>query len=272
MKKNQRFEDLSNLNSARKRRVSFLSLALPLAIAFILPPASAQFYDRSGKEVVDTVCAACHKEGVEGAPKIGDLQAWVQRISQGMGYAVGSAIRGHGGMPPRGGQANLTDTELRAAILYMYNPAGGPTKPAQPVARAAPLAAPRGADPNHQSVGGIDIHLGFMPAKMLHKLPAGSPERSMHGGIPKGSGYYHVNVSLFEGESRMPITDAKIRMQFQQSGRTSTATDLEPMAISAGSYGNYIKPLPKTPALVILYIARSWSSRTIEAKFEHNFN
>ena len=29
-----------------------------------------------------------------------------------------------GGMPPRGDRAELTDAEIRNAILYMYNPGG----------------------------------------------------------------------------------------------------------------------------------------------------
>jgi hypothetical protein len=32
------------------------------------------------------------------------------------------------GSDAHGGQANLTDAELRSAILYMYNPAGEPGK------------------------------------------------------------------------------------------------------------------------------------------------
>jgi cytochrome c5 len=36
-------------------------------------------------------------------------------------HAVRSAINGHGGMPPRGNRADLTDGELKAAILYMLN-------------------------------------------------------------------------------------------------------------------------------------------------------
>jgi cytochrome c5 len=35
---------------------------------------------------------------------------------------VRSAIHGHGNMPARGGMADLTDPEVRAAILYMFNP------------------------------------------------------------------------------------------------------------------------------------------------------
>ncbi|UCE77151.1 MAG: cytochrome c5 family protein, partial [Gammaproteobacteria bacterium] len=94
-------------------------------------PASAESLatERSGAQVVHAQCVKCHAEGVGGAPKIGDLEAWVPRMKHGLPYLVGSAIRGHGGMPPRGGQANLTDAELRSAILYMYNPAGGSAKP-----------------------------------------------------------------------------------------------------------------------------------------------
>jgi cytochrome c5 len=77
--------------------------------------------ERGGEQVVKSQCIKCHKEGLRGAPKIGDREAWVQRMKQGLDYLVRSAIKGHGGMPPRGGQANLTDSEIRAAILYMFN-------------------------------------------------------------------------------------------------------------------------------------------------------
>jgi cytochrome c5 len=76
--------------------------------------------ERSGKEVVAAQCHKCHEAGVGGAPKIGDKAAWTPRLSHGLDPLVRSAINGHGGMPARGGMANLTDAELRGAILYMY--------------------------------------------------------------------------------------------------------------------------------------------------------
>ena len=87
-------------------------------------PAIAQPAERSGKQVVDAQCAKCHQEGKNGAPKIGDRDAWSQRLKQGIDNTVRSAIRGHGGMPARGDKADLTDNEIRRAILYMFNPAG----------------------------------------------------------------------------------------------------------------------------------------------------
>lgn len=87
-------------------------------------PASAKDLatDRSGEQVVKGQCVKCHQAGAGGAPKIGDKDAWAPRLSQGVDNLVRSAIRGHGGMPPRGGEADLSDTELRSAILYMFNP------------------------------------------------------------------------------------------------------------------------------------------------------
>src|SRR6056297_3785258 len=39
---------------------------------------------RSGSEVYDAVCMACHTTGAAGAPKIGDTAAWAPRIDKGM--------------------------------------------------------------------------------------------------------------------------------------------------------------------------------------------
>ena len=78
--------------------------------------------ERSGAQVVKAQCHKCHQEGKGGAPKVGDRDAWSKRLNQGIDRAVSSAIHGHGGMPPRGDKADLTDAEVRAAILYMFNP------------------------------------------------------------------------------------------------------------------------------------------------------
>ena len=77
---------------------------------------------RTGQQVVQAQCFKCHQDGLHGAPRIGDREAWVPRLKQGVEHAVRSAIRGHGGMPPRGDKADLTDAEIRNAILYMFNP------------------------------------------------------------------------------------------------------------------------------------------------------
>ena len=81
--------------------------------------------ERSGKDIVDAQCVKCHGTGVGGAPRIGDRAAWTPRVSQGLDVVVRSAIHGHGAMPPRGGMADLTDTEVRSAIVYMFSAGTG---------------------------------------------------------------------------------------------------------------------------------------------------
>ena len=85
-------------------------------------PAAAHSTERSGKQVEDAQSPRCDLEGKTGAPKIGDREAWTQRLKKGLDNTVREAIKGHGGMPARGDKADLTDSEVRAAILYMFNP------------------------------------------------------------------------------------------------------------------------------------------------------
>jgi len=82
--------------------------------------------ERRGEEIVRAQCFKCHEAGVGGAPKIGDRAAWAPRLKDGLDNTVRSAIKGHGGMPARGGMANLTDSELRSAIVYMFSKGAAP--------------------------------------------------------------------------------------------------------------------------------------------------
>jgi cytochrome c5 len=85
--------------------------------------------ERSGEEIVKEQCSKCHETGKNGAPKIGDRAAWIPRLNHGLDVTVRSAINGHGGMPSRGGLANLTDKEVRNAVIYMFNPASAHQAP-----------------------------------------------------------------------------------------------------------------------------------------------
>jgi cytochrome c5 len=87
--------------------------------------ARAQAKERSGKEVVAATCAACHAEGVNGAPKIGDKQAWSKRAAKGFASLTQSALKGIRNMPPHGANMALTDTEIKRAIVYMVDQSGG---------------------------------------------------------------------------------------------------------------------------------------------------
>jgi cytochrome c5 len=75
---------------------------------------------RTGEEIVKAQCFKCHETGKGGAPKIGDRDAWIPRLKEGLESTVRSAMKGHGGMPARGGLADLTDSELRSAVIYLF--------------------------------------------------------------------------------------------------------------------------------------------------------
>ena len=47
-------------------------------------------------------------------------------MANGINAVTDSAIHGHAGMPARGGMASITDPEMKAAVLYMFNAGGGP--------------------------------------------------------------------------------------------------------------------------------------------------
>ncbi len=102
------------------------------------PAATAQGAERTGEDVVNLVCAKCHATGERGAPKIGDRAAWRPRAAKGLATVTQAALKGHGGMPARGGMAELSDTEIKRAIEYMLN-AG--VVPAAATSAAGPAAA-----------------------------------------------------------------------------------------------------------------------------------
>ena len=228
--------------------------------------------ERSGEQIVKEQCARCHEAGVGGAPKIGDRAAWTPRMRQGIDYLVRSAIRGHGGMPPRGGQANLTDAEIRNGVLYMFNPSAA-SAASSPEKRSATGAVKQTeSDATQKTVGGLKIFLGFMPAESLLAYPADSIERTMHGGVPKGSGYYHLNVSLHDRVSNAPITDAMVEVRIERLGMGGESKTLEPIPLGAASYGSYVKVMRKTPYQIIVRIRSANSLGAVEARFERSFN
>jgi len=90
---------------------------------------------RKGEDIVKATCTACHQAGVANAPKIGDRASWGPRIKQGLSGMLATAIKGKGAMPPRGGDASLTDAELTRAIIFMANQSGGQFKEPAPAAK-----------------------------------------------------------------------------------------------------------------------------------------
>jgi len=79
----------------------------------------------NGALIYEQNCMACHGEGVAGAPRVADVEAWKDRQSKGIDAMVTIVIEGvqgySGAMPPRGGNPNLSDEQIRAAVQYMLD-------------------------------------------------------------------------------------------------------------------------------------------------------
>jgi cytochrome c5 len=83
------------------------------------PAATANAGKRSGEELFNSACIACHGAGVMGAPKAHDAAAWSARLGGNLKSLVASAVKGKGAMPPKGGVGDATDEELSKAIQFM---------------------------------------------------------------------------------------------------------------------------------------------------------
>ncbi len=66
-------------------------------------------------------CAMCHLPGIHGAPKVGDQKDWAQRVRPGMSMVYRNTLEGvpNTAMLAKGGQAELSETEIKAIVDYM---------------------------------------------------------------------------------------------------------------------------------------------------------
>lgn len=74
-----------------------------------------------GQETYETACQVCHAAGVAGAPKLDDKAAWKDRIAKGIDTLYEHSINGFNAMPPKGGNASLSDDDVKAAVDYMVS-------------------------------------------------------------------------------------------------------------------------------------------------------
>jgi cytochrome c5 len=77
----------------------------------------------SGAQVYNQACNVCHGNGIGGAPMLSDSANWEPRIAQGSETLKDHAVIGFAGsvgfMPPKGGNASLSETDVHAAVDFM---------------------------------------------------------------------------------------------------------------------------------------------------------
>ena len=216
-----------------------LTLVVYAAAGLASGQAAAQSPDLRGEQVVGLQCVKCHEAGLNGAPKMGDRDAWIPRMKQGIDPLVRAAIRGHGNMPARGGMAQLTDGEFRSAVLYMINGREAATRTSAQPAEAR--------DPHRKVVEGIEFDLGV---------------------VPKGSGAYHVNVSLLDTATKTAVGNARVEARVA-SPLTGQSKKLEPVQVNGMTgYGGDFRMPGNDPYTITVSVRLKDNPRPIETRFD----
>ena len=93
------------------------------------------------KQLYEQKCIVCHGAGIAGAPRLGKAGDWAPLLARGKESLYRGALQGTPrGMPPKGGQMDLSDADSRAVVNYMVSRAGVGAKPAA-AAKPAPVPA-----------------------------------------------------------------------------------------------------------------------------------
>jgi hypothetical protein len=162
-------------------------------------------------------------------------------------------------MPPRGGVANLTDHEIRIAIVYMFNPVtvAAQTSPVVSAATGQDFAV----------VGGTTVYFGVVPADVIRNHPEEYP-RNAYGVPPFAPAQYYVTVALFDTPSGQRIEDAVVKARVATAAGAGPEKTLQPITIaSLRSYGNYFAMGGTGPYKIAVNIRRPGSSDAIQAQF-----
>lgn len=79
---------------------------------------------QAGREVWLGTCRECHANLLSDAPQVKSRKAWEARLAKPRSVLYQHALEGFSGpsgteMPPRGGNARLSDEQVRAAVDYL---------------------------------------------------------------------------------------------------------------------------------------------------------
>lgn len=106
------------------------------------------------------------------------------------------------------------------------------------IAVSAPASARHTAQ--HETVDGLEVYIGLLPAPMIERFPKGSVEGRMHGGISGSARRYHLVAAIFDGSTGQRIERADVKAAVAPLGLGGANKHLEPMTIQgAASYGQY---------------------------------
>ncbi len=86
-----------------------------------LPPEPENLTISKGEKLYNKSCKLCHATDKMGAPAVGDADAWAKVMEKGSEEVMKNAINGMGGMPPKGGNMDLTDEQMKEILDFMLD-------------------------------------------------------------------------------------------------------------------------------------------------------
>lgn len=84
-----------------------------------LPPEIEDNLVSKAEKMYNTSCKLCHGTDKMGAPMVGNVEAWDKVVAKGFDKVVHNAIDGVGGMPPKGGFEDFTNSEIQMIVEFM---------------------------------------------------------------------------------------------------------------------------------------------------------
>lgn len=188
----------------------------PVAVAEVA--AAEGGVNAGGKEIYDGLCVSCHGSGIPGIPQLGDKAAWGPRIAQGNDTLYEHSMQGFTGssgmmMPPKGGGADLSDDDVKAAVDYIVAMSGASDtgitteKPVAPAEVAVEVAA--AADTGSAGAKGKEVYDGLCVSchgSGIPGIPQFGDKAAWGPRIAQGNDtlYQHA-IQGFTGTSGMPM-------------------------------------------------------------------
>jgi len=141
----------------------------------------------------------------------------------------------------------------------------GPLLLALALVFTTPIALGANDSGYRQTVDGVAVYFGIVPAEMVRGHPPDHPEGTMHGGAPVGDN--HIMVGLFDAKTGQRITDAKVTARVRAE-KLDVTKALDPMIVAGSkTFGNYFYMPGGGPYQIEVRIQRPGMAREIRATF-----
>lgn len=113
-------------------------------------------------------------------------------------------------------------------------------------------------------VDAVAVYLGVVPSELMQPRATPDEDATMHGGLPKGRGWHHVLIAIFDTKSGERVSDVEVSARVEDVGRALSAEKrLDPMMVAgAHTYGSYFFMPGRDPYSIHVKIDRHGYGRS----------